>query len=47
MSIDELEKKVGQDFFVNLEKVVDKAAAEKIEAADPKGDSWWWSNLKQ
>ena len=18
-----------------------------IEAADPKGDSWWWSNLKQ
>ena len=47
MSIDELEKKVGQDFFVNLEKVVDKAAAEKIEAADPKSDSWWWSNLKQ
>ena len=47
MSIDELEKKVGQDFFVNLEKVVDKASADKIEAADPKSDSWWWSNLKQ
>lgn len=38
MSIDDLEKKVGVDFFVNLPEAEQK----KVEAADPKNDNWWW-----
>ena len=40
MSIDELEKKVGVDFFVNLPDDVEKA----VEAAKPADESWWWNN---
>ena len=40
MSIDELEKKVGVDFFVNLPDDVEKA----VEAANPADIAWWWSN---
>lgn len=39
MSIDELEKKVGEDFFVNLPADVQTA----VEAAKPSDDSWWWN----
>ncbi|MDO5320871.1 MAG: DNA/RNA non-specific endonuclease [Bacteroidia bacterium] len=38
ISIDELEKKVGTDFFVNLPDDVEK----DVEAADPQADNWWW-----
>ncbi|MDO5442482.1 MAG: DNA/RNA non-specific endonuclease [Bacteroidia bacterium] len=38
MSVDELEKKVGVDFFVNLPDDVEK----EVEAKDPTKDSWWW-----
>ena len=40
MSIDELEKKVGVDFFVNLPDDVEKT----VEAANPADESWWWNN---
>ena len=40
MSIDELEKKVGVDFFVNLPDDIEKS----VEAADPGAESWWWNN---
>ncbi len=40
MSIDELEKKTGVDFFVNLPDDVEKT----VEAADPKAETWWWNN---
>ena len=40
MSIDELEKKVGVDFFVNLPDDVEKV----VEAAKPADESWWWNN---
>jgi len=40
MSIDELEKKVGVDFFVNLPDDIEKA----VEATNPKDESWWWNN---
>ena len=40
MSIDELEKKVGVDFFVNLPEDVEKT----VEAANPAEESWWWNN---
>ena len=40
MSIDELEKKTGVDFFVNLPDDVEKT----VEAADPKAENWWWNN---
>lgn len=39
MSIDELEKKLGIDFFVNLEKKVGKDAAAAIEAANPSNNT--------
>lgn len=42
MSIDELEELVGMDFFPNLEKKVGKTIADRIEAADPKYDTFWW-----
>ncbi|MCR4859932.1 MAG: DNA/RNA non-specific endonuclease [Bacteroidales bacterium] len=39
MSIDELEKKVGLDFFVNLPSDVQK----KVEAENPAEATWWWN----
>lgn len=35
MSIDELEEKLGMDFFVNLEDKIGKDAAEEVEAQNP------------
>lgn len=40
MSVDDLEKKVGIDFFVNLPDDTEKA----VEAQDPATASWWWAN---
>ncbi|MBO4917073.1 MAG: DNA/RNA non-specific endonuclease [Bacteroidales bacterium] len=40
ISIDDLEKKVGVDFFVNLPDDVEKT----VEAATPFDESWWWNN---
>ena len=40
ISIDELEKKVGVDFFVNLPDDVEKT----VEAANPADEAWWWNN---
>lgn len=40
MSIDDLEKKVGVDFFVNLPDDVEKT----VEAANPVDEAWWWNN---
>ena len=42
MSIDELEKKTGIDFFVNLPGKVGAEQAAKIEAANPANSSVWW-----
>lgn len=42
MSIDELEKITGMDFFVNLPVKVGADQAAKIEAADPTASSVWW-----
>ena len=42
MSIDELEKKTGLDFFVNLPVVVGESKAASIEAADPANVLLWW-----
>ena len=42
ISIDELEKKTGIDFYPNLSKLIGKEAAAKVEAQDPKTISWWW-----
>ena len=42
MSIDELEKITGLDFFVNLPAKVGADQAAKIEAADPTASSVWW-----
>lgn len=39
MSIDELEKKTGIDFFVNLKEKVPQATADKVEAESP--NAWW------
>jgi hypothetical protein len=41
MSIDDLEKKTGIDFFVNLGSAVGQDIADKIEAQAPIG---WWTN---
>ena len=40
MSIDELEKKVGVDFFVNLPADVQAS----VEAQNPADVAWWWNN---
>ena len=40
MSVDDLEKKVGVDFFVNLPADVQKT----VEAQNPADDAWWWNN---
>ncbi len=42
MSVDDLEKKTGLDFFVNLPAKVGEETAAKIEAEDPAKVSWWW-----
>lgn len=42
MSVDDLEKKTGIDFFVNLPAVVGEEMAAKIESEDPSKVSWWW-----
>ena len=42
MSVKDLEKKVGMDFFVNLPAVVGEGMAAKIESEDPSKVSWWW-----
>lgn len=40
LSIDDLEKKVGVDFFANLPDDTEKA----LEAQNPADESWWWNN---
>lgn len=42
MSVKDLEKKVGMDFFVNLPAVVGEEMAVKIESENPSKVSWWW-----
>lgn len=42
MSVDDLEKKLGIDFFVNLPAKVGEDVAARIEAEEPKGVAWWW-----
>ena len=42
VSIDELEKMTGLDFFVNLPAKIGADQAAKIEAADPDNSSVWW-----
>jgi endonuclease G len=42
MSIDDLEKKLGIDLFVNLPTVIGQATADKVEAQAPSTVSWWW-----
>lgn len=42
MSIDELEKKTGLDFFVNLPAKVGEDTAAKLEAQNPVNSSVWW-----
>lgn len=42
MSVDDLEKKTGIDFFVNLPAKVGEETAAKIESEDPSKVSWWW-----
>ena len=41
-TVDDLEKKTGIDFFVNLPAVVGEEMAAKIESEDPSKVSWWW-----
>ncbi len=41
MSIDELEEKLGIDFFVNLPDVIGETAAANVERQDPSTVSWW------
>ncbi len=40
MTIDELEALTGEDFFVNLPKVIDKERADKVESTK---DTYWWN----
>lgn len=42
MSIKDLEKKLGMNFFVNLPDAIGKDNAARIEAENPKNVSWWW-----
>lgn len=42
ISIDELEKIIGLDLFVNLASKIGKEAADKVEAENPQTVSWWW-----
>ena len=41
MTIKELEKRTGIDFFVNLEAAIGKERYEKVESTR---DDWWWKN---
>ena len=43
ISIDELEKKTGIDFYPNLSKLIGMEAAAKVESQDPKTINWWWN----
>lgn len=43
MSIDELEEKLGIDFFANLPAKIGKDNADKVEAENPKNQNWWWN----
>lgn len=42
MSVDELEEMVDMDFFPNLKTKAGAAIADRVEAADPKNDTFWW-----
>lgn len=42
MSVDDLEKRLGIDFFVNLPTKIGEDAAAKVEAEDPAKVAWWW-----
>lgn len=42
MSVDDLEKKTGIDFFVNLPAKVGEETTARIEAEEPKTVAWWW-----
>lgn len=42
MSIEELEKKLGFKFFVNLDKAVGPSISAQIKAEDPASVTWWW-----
>lgn len=42
MSVDELEEMVGMDFFPNLKTKAGAVIADRVEAADPKNDTFWW-----
>jgi endonuclease G len=42
MSIDDLEKKLGMNFFVNLPEAIGKEKADQVEAENPQTVSWWW-----
>lgn len=43
MSIDELEKKIGFDFFANLPAKIGEDAAAQVKSEDPKTINWWWN----
>lgn len=42
MSIDDLEKKLGMNLFVNLPDAIGKEKAGQVEAENPQTVSWWW-----
>lgn len=42
MSVDDLEKKTGIYFFVNLPAKVGEETTARIEAEEPKDVAWWW-----
>ena len=42
MSVDDLEKRLNIDFFVNLPAKVGKETTARIEAEEPKDVAWWW-----
>ena len=42
MSVDDLEKKLNIDFFVNLPAKAGKDAAAKVESENPADIDWWW-----
>lgn len=43
ISIRELEKKTGLDFFVNLESQLGADVYSQIEEQQPSSNSWWWN----
>lgn len=42
MSVDDLEKRLNIDFFVNLPAKVGEETTARIEAEEPKDVTWWW-----